>query len=249
MASIRLENVSVRFAVLTAKERSFKQKIISAGVGGRIERDEANRLVVEALDDISIEIQHGEKVGLVGHNGSGKSTLLRVIAGIYEPEQGRVEVTGKIAPLLSINIGLDPDLSGYDNIILRGLYLGLSTREIESRIDQIAEFTELGPYLDMPLRTYSAGMQARLAFGISTSIDPEVLLLDEGVAAGDAKFMHKAKARLDAFVERAGIFLLASHSEQMIRRFCSKALLLEHGKLVCAGELDEVFASYKEHRG
>lgn len=194
------------------------------------------------MRDISIGIVHGERVALVGHNGAGKTTLLRVLAGIYVPQAGRVAVSGKIAPLFDIGLGMDGEASGYDNIRLRGLYLGLTRRQIESRIDEIADFSELGGFLDMPIRTYSAGMQTRLAFAICTCVDPDVLLLDEGILAGDAAFMEKAQARLAAFVARAGILVLASHSDGLLASLCTRALRLEHGRLVSDGPLREVLS-------
>jgi ABC-2 type transport system ATP-binding protein/lipopolysaccharide transport system ATP-binding protein len=190
-------------------------------------------------------IEHGERVGLVGHNGAGKTTLLRVIAGIYEPVTGTVAVEGRTVPLFDAGLGTDPESSGMDNIQLRGLFLGLSKAEMRRRTDEIAEFTGLGPFLDMPLRTYSTGMQARLAFAISTCIDPDVLLLDEGIGAGDAAFMAKASQRLDRLVQQTGILVLASHSEDLLRRLCSKAFLFEHGRVVAEGSVDEVLARYR----
>src|SRR5262249_50676073 len=160
------------------------KRVLTAAGRGRIATGEANHLVVRALDGVSFNIEHGERVGLIGRNGAGKTTLLRVMAGIYEPPSGTIEVEGRVAPLFDIGMGMDPESSGYENILLRGLYLGLRKAEIRAKVNEIADFTELGEFLEMPLRTYSAGMFARLAFAISTSIDPEILLLDEGIGAG-----------------------------------------------------------------
>lgn len=240
MSSIRLDRVSVQFPLYGGSARSLRNRIVSSATGGRIGSDARSRTCIEALRDIDIRIAHGERVALVGHNGAGKTTLLRVLAGIYVPQAGRVAVSGKVAPLFDIGLGMDGEASGYDNIRLRGLYLGLSRREIECRIDEIAAFSELGGFLDMPIRTYSAGMQTRLSFAICTSVDPEVLLLDEGILAGDAAFMEKAQARLAAFVARAGILVLASHSDSLLASLCSRALRLEHGRLVADGPLQQV---------
>ena len=237
MASITLDGVSVSFPIYGGSARSLKNRIVSGATGGRIGSDQRARTTVEALRDISLHVAHGERVALVGHNGAGKTTLLRVLAGIYPPQTGRLQVAGRIAPLFDIGLGMDPDATGYDNIRLRGLYLGLTTREVKARTDEIADFTELGPFLDMPMRTYSLGMQTRLSFAVSTSVDPDVLLLDEGIGAGDAGFMEKANKRLRGFVERAGILVLASHSAGLLADLCTRAVRLEHGQIAADGPL------------
>jgi ABC-2 type transport system ATP-binding protein/lipopolysaccharide transport system ATP-binding protein len=246
MATIQLEGVSLSFPIYNASSRSLRTQVLAVGTGGRIGADARNHVIVQALDDIRLTINHGDRLGLVGHNGSGKTTLLRVMAGIYEPTQGQVIVDGKVAPIFDLGIGMDPEASGYENIRFRGLYLGLSRAEIRSVTEEIAEFTELGSFLDMPIKTYSAGMHARLAFAISTCIKPEILLLDESIGAGDAAFLEKAKRRLVDFVAHAGILVLASHSETILREMCNKAILLEHGRVLVAGSVDEVFARYKQ---
>jgi ABC-type polysaccharide/polyol phosphate transport system ATPase subunit len=246
MASIRLDHVSVLFPIYNGTSRSLKNRLIAAGTGGRIGADGARHVVIQALNDVSADIMHGDRVALVGRNGAGKSTLLRVMAGIYEPVAGNVIVEGQVAPLFDVSLGMDPESSGYENIMLRGLYLGLSKAEIAIKFDEIADFTELGTFLEMPLRTYSAGMYARLAFAVSTCIEPEILLLDEGIGAGDEAFLEKARHHLDAFVQRAGILVLASHSEQLIQQFCSKAILLDQGRIIAVGPINEVFEKYRQ---
>jgi ABC-2 type transport system ATP-binding protein/lipopolysaccharide transport system ATP-binding protein len=246
VASIRLDHVSVSFPIYSAGSRFLHARLMAAGSGGRIGADRgASHVVVRALAGVTLAIEHGERVALVGRNGAGKTTMLRVMAGIYEPVAGTATIDGKVAPLFDVGLGMDLESSGYENIVLRGLYLGLSRAEIRARADDIAAFTELGPFLSLPLRTYSAGMHARLSFAISTSIDPEILLLDEGVGAGDAAFLDKAKQRLDAVVARAGILVLASHSEALVRRLCCKAILLDQGSIVAMGPLDEVLERYR----
>jgi ABC-type polysaccharide/polyol phosphate transport system ATPase subunit len=240
LSSIKLDNVKVSFPIYGGSARSLKNRIVSGATGGRIGSDQRARTTIDALRDISLSIEHGERVALIGHNGAGKTTLLRVLAGIYPPQHGRMEVTGRIAPLFDIGLGIDPDATGYDNIRLRGLYLGLTRKQVAQRIDEIADFTELGPFLDMPMRTYSMGMQTRLSFAVSTSVDPEVLLLDEGIGAGDAAFMEKADKRLRAFVDRAGILVLASHSVGLLSQLCNRGIRLEHGEIVADGPLSEV---------
>ena len=245
MAQIRLDHVSVAFPIYDASSRSLKKRMLGAATGGRIQ-SESGPSVVQALDDVTLHFQHGDRVGLVGHNGAGKTTLLRVLAGIYEPGNGTVQVDGHIAPLFDIALGMDPESTGYENIVLRGLYLGLSHDEIRARTGEIAEFTELGPFLDLPIRTYSAGMRMRLAFAVSTSIHPDILLLDEGIGAGDAGFIEKANRRLQEFTDKAAIIVLASHSEQLVSQVCRSAVLIEHGRVIAQGPTDEVLASYRK---
>ena len=245
MAGILIEGVSVTFPIYDASNRSLRTQVLSVSTGGRIGPDARHHVTIQALDDVSLTLAHGDRLGLVGHNGAGKSTLLRVMARIYEPSRGRIVVDGKVAPMFDLGIGMDPEASAYENIHFRGLYLGLSRAEIREKTQAIAEFTELGSFLEMPLRTYSAGMHARLAFAISTCIQPEILLLDESIAAGDAAFFAKAKRRLEEFIARAGILVLATHSEAMVREMCNRAVLLEHGRVIAAGTVDEVFEAYR----
>lgn len=239
-ASITLDNVTVDFPIYSGGGRSLKKTLVAIGTGGRITQG-GGRVSVEALKDISFSLDHGDRLGLVGHNGAGKTTLLRVMAGVYEPMAGRVRVRGRISTIFDFTLGLDFDATGYENIALQGMLLGLSKRAIAALAEEIATFTDLGGYLDMPIRTYSAGMLTRLAFAVATAIDPEVLLMDEWIAAGDAEFFHRAEARLHALVERAGILVIASHNLDLIRRYCNKALWLEHGRLKAVGPVEEVF--------
>jgi ABC-2 type transport system ATP-binding protein/lipopolysaccharide transport system ATP-binding protein len=243
MSSIELDRVSVSFPIYGAGSRSLKNAVISATTGGRIGKD-SNHLVIQAIDELSLSLKDGDRVALVGHNGAGKTTLLRVLAGIFEPESGTVTVRGRVTPMFDISLGIDPESSGYENIVLRGLYLGLTRAEIMARRDSVAEFTELGPFLNLPVRTYSAGMQARLAFAMATCIEPDILLLDEGIGAGDADFLVKANERLDKFIKKAGILVLASHSVDLVRKLCNKAILMEHGRLIHSGDVDEVLDVY-----
>jgi ABC-2 type transport system ATP-binding protein/lipopolysaccharide transport system ATP-binding protein len=248
MASIGLENVFVSFPIYDLAHRSLRHRIMSASTGGRIGSGPGDRVCIEALSDVSFNLAHGDRVALIGHNGAGKTTLLRVLAGIYAPVQGRVLVEGRVAPLFDVGLGMDLDATGYENIRIRGLYLGMTKKEIEARIDEIAEFTELGSFLEMPLRTYSMGMHTRLAFAVSTSIEPEILLLDEGIGAGDNAFIEKANARLARFIERSGIMVLASHSLDLVNRFCNKAIVMEHGRKLFFGPTDEALEVYASTR-
>ena len=245
MASIRLDHVSVSFPIYSAGGRSIRARLMAAGSGGRIGTDGASHVVVRGLQNVTAEIEHGERVALIGRNGAGKTTLLRAMAGIYEPVAGTATIEGRAVPLFDFGLGMDPESSGYENIVLRGLYLGLSRAAIRAKVDEIAEFTELGSFLNLPLRTYSAGMATRLSFAVSTCIEPEILLLDEGIGAGDAAFLDKAKRRLEAVVARAGILVFASHSETLVRQLCSRAILLDQGSVAAIGPIDEVLQRYK----
>ena len=222
VASLRLESVTVDFPVYNARARSLKNRLLHHGTGGRFARNSSNRLCVRALDDVSLAFEHGDRIGLVGHNGAGKSTLLRVLAGAYEPTRGRVLQRGRIASLLSVSLGIDPEATGYENIMTRGLFLGLMPGQVRERIEEIAEFTELGGYLAMPVHTYSAGMRLRLSFAVCTCFEPEILLMDEWLNVGDRSFVEKARRRLEEFVDRAGNF------GARIAEFCATGANLRH---------------------
>jgi ABC-2 type transport system ATP-binding protein/lipopolysaccharide transport system ATP-binding protein len=247
MASIDLEGVVVSFPVYDQSSRSLKKRLITATTGGRIESaTESGKItVVRALDGVTLSLAHGDRVGLVGHNGAGKTTLLRVLAGIYEPTIGTARIDGNAAPLFDVALGMDPESTGYENIVLRGLFLGLSRRQIDERVDDIAEFTELGEFLKLPIRTYSTGMRMRLAFAVSTSIEPDILLLDEGIGAGDAAFLEKAQRRLRDFTDKAAIIVLASHSDALVRQMCEQVVLMEHGKILRFGPTEEILSTYR----
>jgi ABC-2 type transport system ATP-binding protein len=237
------KDASVEFPIFDAKSRSLKKTVMGL-VGGNI-TTETKVPVIEALSHIDLTLEHGARVGLVGHNGAGKSTLLRLLSGIYEPTRGFAEVQGRVAPVFDLGVGMDPEISGMENIIVRGLFLGMTRKQMEERIDDIAEFTELGDFLRMPLRTYSTGMRIRLALGVVTSIDPEILILDEGIGAVDAAFLEKSKKRLSELVDRAGLLVFASHSDEFLRELCDTAIWMEHGHIRQHGPLDEVLAAYK----
>ncbi|ALE79891.1 ABC transporter ATP-binding protein [Pseudonocardia alni] len=240
---IRIDRAAVDFPIFDAKTRSLKKAVLGKA-GGRIGTD-AKVPIIEALRDITVSLDKGARVALVGHNGAGKSTLLRLMAGIYEPTRGRSLVRGKVAPVFDLAVGMDPEISGYENILIRGLFLGMTRKQMEARIDDIAAFTELGDYLEMPLRAYSTGMRVRLALGVVTSIDPEILLLDEGIGAVDAEFLNKARDRLHELVDRSGILVFASHSDEFLADLCDTALWMEHGTIKEYGPLHEVLDHYK----
>jgi ABC-2 type transport system ATP-binding protein/lipopolysaccharide transport system ATP-binding protein len=245
-ARVTLDAVAVSFPIYQAGSRSLKKRVLFRGTAGRIARDANQRIIVEALRGVSLSLRKGDRLALVGSNGAGKTTLLRVIAGIYEPAQGAVTTRGRISPMFDVNLGIDPELSGFDNIRTRGLLLGLSPGAIERHMPDIAEFTELGDYLDMPVRTYSSGMMLRLGFAVATCFEPEILLMDEWILAGDAHFMAKAELRIQGFVARASVLVLSSHNLDLCRRWCSKALWLEQGQIRALGAVDEVIEEYRQ---
>ena len=205
----------------------------------------APRYRVEALKDITLEIKRGERVGLVGLNGAGKSTLLKVLAGIYPPTAGRVERRGHVCPMFEFATGFEMNQSGWDNIRIRGMLLGMSPEEIEEKMHQIAEFTELGEFLSYPVRTYSSGMFIRLAFAVSTSINPEILLLDEVMGAGDIRFAEKARRRMMEFMEHGEVLVFASHSFDLLNQFCERTIWLDKGRVVADGPTREVTSMYR----
>ncbi|OKX87154.1 galactan export ABC transporter ATP-binding subunit Wzt/RfbE [Corynebacterium glutamicum] len=244
MVSIDTYNACVDFPIFDAKSRSMKKAFLGAA-GGAIGRNQDNVVVVEALRDINLHLREGDRVGLVGHNGAGKSTLLRLLSGIYEPTRGSADIRGRVAPVFDLGVGMDPEISGYENIIIRGLFLGQTRKQMKAKMEEIADFTELGEYLSMPLRTYSTGMRIRLALGVVTSIEPEILLLDEGIGAVDAAFMAKARDRLQALVERSGILVFASHSNDFLAQLCNTALWVDHGQIRDAGLVPDIVESYE----
>ena len=239
-ASLRAEAVSVDFPVYDANTRSLRRRIVYHGTGGRVGRDAGNRLSVRALDNVSLAFEHGDRVGVVGPNGAGKTTLLRVLAGVYEPERGRVRRVGRTASLLNFALGIDNNATGYENIVTRGLLLGLDVREIRERVDEIAAFAELGDYLAMPARTYSQGMRFRLGFAVSTCFEPEILLMDEWMSVSDRGFLEKARRRIEEYAFSTGILVVAGHDADSLRRFCSKGVLLDAGSVAATGSIDEV---------
>jgi len=227
--SISCRDLTLRFPVYGVDAKSLKKHLAKIAVGGRL-GSHHGVTEVTALSNLNLELKAGDRLGLIGHNGSGKTTLLRALSGAYEPDEGAVEVEGRIAALLDLGLGIDPSATGYDNIRLRGRIAGLTSREIDERMDEIAEFSGLGPFLAMPVKTYSAGMQARLAFAAATAVEADVLLMDEWISVGDADFQKLAHRRLLKLVERAGVLVLASHDLELIRLYCNKVMRLEGGR-------------------
>jgi ABC-type polysaccharide/polyol phosphate transport system ATPase subunit len=240
-AHIVLRNVAVTFPVLSFRDRSLRSRFVSAVT---LRRTLAVPHIVTALNDISLDIRAGDRLAIVGANGAGKTTLLRVLAGIYHPTAGSVDVQGRCLSLFDLSAGFDEEATGYENIIRRGLVIGARRAEIDARRAEIAEFTELGDRLDLPLRTYSSGMMLRLIFAVATAVEGEIVLLDEWIGVGDQQFRKKARQRLDEIVARAGILVLASHDIDLIKSTCNRAILLEQGRITAAGSIDEVLGRY-----
>jgi homopolymeric O-antigen transport system ATP-binding protein len=197
------------------------------------------------LSGINLDVEHGDRLAVLGANGAGKSTLLKVLAGIYAPTRGHVHSSGRISALLTASVGLDPDATGRENIVLQGMYMDVHPREMRARVDEIAEFTELGYHLDLPVRTYSSGMMVRLCFAVATSVRPDILLMDEWLAAGDASFLGKARKRMEDFVSASSILVLASHSIPILQEWCDRAILLDKGRIVAMGDVKEIAAVYQ----
>ena len=227
MAHIDITNVTVDLPIYGAHNMNFKGRVANF-----LARRETEVEIIRALDNVSLSIKDGERVGIVGPNGSGKTTLLRVMAGILKPSQGNVNIHGSVVSMIDQGLGMDPQCTGIENIFRRGIFLNQSTQQMEEHLDDIVEFSGLGDRIRHPLYTYSSGMRARLAFSIATSVKPEILILDEGIGAADEEFAERAATRLDAFLQNAGILLLASHSNQLIESWCNKKVRLESGQLL-----------------
>ncbi len=231
MASIEFNNVSVDFPIYNTHSRSLKKRLMQVATGGQLGATEQGVVVVRALEGLNFTLQDGDRVGLVGHNGAGKSTLLRLLGGVYEPSCGTVRIEGGIGSLIDISLGIDSEATGRENIYLRGGLLGLAKAKITEQLDDIIEFSELGNFIDMPLRTYSTGMHLRLAFAISTILRPEILVMDEWLAVGDENFKRKAEKRMAEVVQATNILVIASHSHELILNTCNRVIWLEHGKI------------------
>lgn len=229
MVYIRAHDLHLSYQVrekLTLRPRDKR----APQTGGTISGSGSRRFVT-ALDGVSFELEAGDRLGLVGANGAGKTTLLKVLYGIYEPTAGSLDIRGKVDALFNINLGFRPEATGRRNILLRGLINGWTETEIAERAEEIIEFSELGEFIDMPFKSYSQGMAARLAFAIATTLEPEILLMDEWIGAGDASFQKKATDRMNQLAEKAGIIVLASHNQELLKKTCNRVLELEKGSV------------------
>jgi ABC-type polysaccharide/polyol phosphate transport system ATPase subunit len=243
VARISLKQVIVEFPIISGSSRSLQLRLYQA-LGGKLSAHHRT-VVVRALDGIDLELNDGDRLGIIGQNGSGKTTLLRVLAGVYAPGLGSAEIEGSISSFTDITLGMDPESTGWENIIFRSIFMGLSFQEAKRRSTAIAEFSELGPYLDLPTRTYSTGMYMRLAFAISTSIEPDILIMDEMIGAGDIVFMQKAKQRLHELIGKTNILVLASHDLEMVQSTCDRGIWLDHGMIKQIGPAEAVVKAYE----
>lgn len=244
MSSIEFKNVCVDFPIYNANGRSLKKRLIQVATGGQLGSDDQGRVVVRALEDLTFTFNKGDRVGLLGHNGAGKSTLLRLLSSVYEPSSGTARISGEIGSLIDISLGTDPEATGRENIFLRGGLLGMTKAEVAEKLEEIIEFSELGDFVDMPLRTYSTGMHLRLAFAVSTTVRPEILLMDEWLSVGDEGFKQKAEVRMKELVKSTNILVIASHSRELVMHTCNRVLWLEHGKIKMDGDPETVTAAY-----
>lgn len=244
MSKIFLENVCLDMPIYNSQGRSLKKTIMGIATGGKIGLTEKGKTVVRSLDCINLKIEAKERVGLIGHNGAGKSTLLRVFGQVYAPNTGRVVIEGSVGSLIDISLGIDPEATGIENIFLRGALLGIPRYRLEAELNNIIDFSELGDFVYMPVRTYSSGMHLRLAFAVSTMISPEILLMDEWLSVGDRNFQEKAEDRLTSMVKQSDILVIASHSKELIKKCCTRVIWLEHGKIKMDSDPDEVCNKY-----
>jgi ABC-type polysaccharide/polyol phosphate transport system ATPase subunit len=229
MAHLKFENVTLQYPIYNAKSKSLRNQLVHISTGGQLSKEATDIVTVTALNNVSFELHDGDSLGLIGHNGAGKTTLLRTMAGIYTPVSGKITREGRVTTIIELGAGLDPELTGYENIFRMGMLLGASRSDMDNAIPDIESFTELGDFLSMPVRTYSSGMMMRLMFAVGTAVRPEILLIDEMFGTGDAAFQEKAHNRMKELIDTAKIFVFASHSPDLIKKYCRRVFSLEHG--------------------
>jgi lipopolysaccharide transport system ATP-binding protein len=244
MAHIKFKNVFTEFPIFNATGRSFTSSILKVATGGMLDSDPNGRVLVKSLVDISFSLLEGDRVALLGHNGAGKSTLLRALGRVYAPAKGTADIVGRVGSLIDINLGINPEATGRENVFIRGQLLGLTKKEISTKYQEIVDFAEIGNFMEMPVRTYSTGMHLRLAFAVSTVVRPEILLMDEWLSVGDSDFQHKAEARLRELVSETKILVIATHSRELVEAVCNRAIWLEHGQIKMDGPVSEVSKAY-----
>lgn len=244
MAYIKLRNVSVDIPIFNSQGRSLKKQVLGIATGGRVGLTEKGKTIVRSLHNINLEVKSQDRLGIIGHNGAGKSTLLRVLGKVYEPTFGTSIIQGKVGSLIGISLGIDSEATGIENIYIRAALLGIPQKTVDRQLDELIDFSGLGEFINMPVRTYSTGMHMRLAFAVSTMITPDILLMDEWLSVGDENFQKKAEARLNGLIERSNILVIASHSRNLIERCCNKVLWLERGEIKMLGSPKEVCSQY-----
>jgi lipopolysaccharide transport system ATP-binding protein len=242
--SIELFGVTLDYPVYSVRAKSIRSSVMNMAIGGRFMKDNQDIAVIRALSNIAFRVEEGDRLGLIGHNGAGKTSLLKVIAGIYEPSEGVVDIKGRLTSMVNVGAGMDPEASGLQNIYNMGLMRMIRKSVIKERVPAIVAFSELGAFIDMPVKTYSAGMVSRLVFAVATELPGDILVLDEWLGAGDAAFGGKAADRMDAFVSEAKIVVLASHSTALIQRVCNKVCVLEGGRMAYFGPTGEYYAQH-----
>jgi lipopolysaccharide transport system ATP-binding protein len=238
-ASIQLHGVTLDYPIYSVRAQSLRNAMLNVAVGGRLMKTNADMTIVRALSNVGFKLEQGDRLGILGHNGSGKTSMLKVLAGVYEPTQGRVEISGRISSMLSMSIGIDPEASGLQNMRTLAMMQMMTNKEIDRRLPEFVEFSELGNFVHMPFKTYSAGMMARMTFAVATATGADILLMDEWIGAGDAAFQEKASARLNAVVESSGIVVLATHDPGLVSKVCNKVLVLDAGRQVFFGLLED----------
>src|SRR5262249_1177082 len=247
MAYIKLNSINVDFTIYQAAARSWRRTLFRTAVGGLINTSaDSGLILVRALQGIDLDLQDGCRLALLGHNGAGKTTLLRTIAGIYHPTAGRISAEGRRVPLFDLGLGFDEEATGIENIMLRGLLMGLKRAEIEKKVPEIAEFSDLGEFIDLPVRTYSSGMMLRLMFAIATNVEADVLLMDEWIATGDQDFIDKANLRLNTLIDQSRILVLASHNLELLQNLCNRGVVLDGGRLVFDGPINAAIEHYRK---
>ncbi|MEN3794241.1 ATP-binding cassette domain-containing protein [Fulvimarina sp. MAC3] len=243
MARLELKAVDLDFPIAHTSPKSLRAALVGKALRfGEVGGETNGHAHISALREVSLSLANGDRLAVLGANGAGKTTLLRLMAGIYPPTKGHVTIDGRVGTVFDIMLGMQADLTGIENLLVRGMHLGLKPAEVHEAMEDIAEFTELGPYLHLPLRTYSSGMALRLAFAIATARAPDILILDEWVLAGDKRFAERALARLDAVIKQAGILVLASSVDWIVEHWCRSAILLDRGSIAMTGEVDRVLA-------
>ena len=244
MARVELNAVTLDYAVYSVRAQSLRNAVMNMAVGGRLLKNQRDVTVVRGLSNVSFKLEEGDRLGIIGHNGSGKTTLLKIVAGIYEPSSGLIHVEGRVNSIVAMGLGLDPEAPGTQNVRNMGMLQGMSRREVERRLPSIVEFAELGAFIHMPVKTYSAGMTARLMFAVATDSDADILIMDEWIGAGDASFHEKAAARMQQMVDGAKILVLATHNTHLVQRVCNKVCVMNSGQMIYFGSTEEYFQQH-----